>query len=607
MAEQERPGGEEGRPDPAATAADPPARRPVRVEVLGRVRLEPTEADRCLGGGQARELLALLVARRGRPTTTTRVIDALWPQEPPATAATIVHGLVRRIRRCLGTDAVVHDDRGYRLDLAPADVDLWTLDEHLRAGDRTLVQRSWREPAFGVYRDRPWARDAIADFASIVEVDGDLTAPRSRRRVPVSRLVGRRRELSTVTAAVRRSRLVTIVGLGGVGKTRLALEVLRELRPDHDAHIDIGAAAGPAAARLATELGLAPSGDPERDLRAVCSVIGRRSMVLLLDGCEHDLPGAAQAVETLLGTCIDLRIVATSRLTLGVPGEHVVPLLPFADPGDPRGDAVELLLDRAQGIGLSVPAADRVLAAEICERCAGVPLAIELGVSELVLGGLDADAGAVRQRDGRPGPISPEGAVDEVIDHALAQLSEHTRRTAVRLSPLVAGFTPELVGAVGPDGASATGILHELVANGLVVADTTGPTRRLRFLDRVRATLQQQVAPGDADVLLAALLDVFGAVRPDLEAPLVLPALGRAVAELPNGQALLDDLAARARPVDRLLLATVMAARQRGRRPAPARRAPTGRPRPTCRPSPWPGAGGPPAEPERPGRRAGPG
>lgn len=577
MGEQERPG-EAGRADPVAGAPahggdgdrqpqpdpghDGAAADAVRVEVLGRVRLAPPSVDRALGGGQARELLALLVARRGRPTTTTQVIDALWSDVPPATAPTIVHGLVRRIRRSLGNDVVAHDDRGYRLALDRAAVDLWALDEHLRAGDHAEVLRSWREPAFGVYHDRPWARDAIEPFAPIVEVDADLGVTRSRRRVPVSRLVGRRRELSTVAAAARRSRLVTIAGLGGVGKTRLALEVLRELRPDHDAHVDIGAAAGPAAVRLATELGLAPSGDPERDLRAVCSLVGRRSMVLLLDGCEHDLPGTAQAVEALLGTCVELRIIATSRLTLGVPGEHVVPLLPFADPGDPRGDAVELLLDRAQGMGLSVTAQDRARAAEICQRCAGVPLAVELGVNALLLGaGSDGGDGDGRGGDptGPTGPISPERAVDEVIDHALAQLSDPTRRAAVRLSPLVAGFTPDLAAAVAPEGASATGILQELVASGLVVAETAGPTRRLRFLDRVRAKLHQRMASDDADLLIAALLDVFRAVRPDLEAPVVLGALGRAVAELPNGQALLDDLAARGRPVDRLALATSMA------------------------------------------------
>lgn len=530
----------------------------VRIRVLGRVTVVDPEADRTLGGGQARELLAFLVARRGRPATTTEIIDTLWAESPPATAATIVHGLVRRIRKAIGSDLLAHDQRGYFLDLRSAVVDLWVLDEALRAGDRAAVRRAWRHPAFGVFATRPWAQVAVEPFAELIDPgDDDTGLLRARRRVPVSRLVGRRRELTSVGSAIRRSRLVTIVGLGGVGKTRLALEVLRELAPEGDVQVDVGAAAGPVGTRVAIDLGLASSGEPDRDLRATASLIGRRPLVLLLDGCEHDLSGSARVVEALLGTCPDLRIIATSRLTLGVPGEHVVPLLPFADPGDPRGDAVELLLDRARSMGLAVTAEDRPRAAEICRRAAGVPLAIELGVSELLLpdGGDDP---AARSGD-QPAPVSPERAVDEVVRHALAQLSDPTCRAAVRLAHLVSGFTPEMAAAVRPEGASATGILHELVACGLVIADTAGPTRRLRFLDRVRDALREQSAGDDLPAVTLAMVDALGAVRPALDGPVSSTALARAVAELPNAQALLDHLADRGRPVCRLVLATTAA------------------------------------------------
>src|SRR5690606_14306543 len=115
--------------------------------------------------------------------------------------------------------------------------------------------------------------------------------------------------------------------------------------------------------------------------------------------------GAALAVESLLAACPNLRIVATSQVPLGVPGEHVVPLLPFSAPGDARGDAVQLLLDRAQSMGLAVTPEDRARAAQICARAAGVPLAIELGVTDLLLA-------PARSEPADPPPgASPEQAV----------------------------------------------------------------------------------------------------------------------------------------------------------------------------------------------------
>jgi hypothetical protein len=526
-----------------------------QVEVLGRVGLTDPEADRALGTGQARELLALLVARRATATSTGDVVDALWPDgAPPATAVTIVHGLVRRIRGALGREAVATDEAGYRLALPPGAVDLWVVDDLLAEGRADEARRRWADPAFGPYASRSWARAGSQRSAAVLRPTPTETGLlRLRQREPVSRLVGRRRELAATVAACRRARLVVLVGLGGVGKTRLALEVVRQLDHTTVVHVDVGAAIGPVADRLAAEVGQATSGDPATDLRAAASLIGRRRQLLVLDGCEHDAAGCAEAIEVLLGACPELSIIATSRSSLGIPGEQVVPLLPFADPDDVRGDAVELLLDRAQGTGLALTAEDRVRAAEICRRSAGVPLAIELAVAELVFaaGALPATHVA--------GP-SPEEAVAASVAQATAQLSPSTAVIARRAAVLVAGFTPELVRTMDGQNPAATGSLHELVASGLVVGETAGGVRRLRFLDRVREHLVAASDASDLTVVQATLVEHFRAVRPDLTAPPSVPHLVRAATELANLQAVLAGLDEAGLTRERLVLATAAGA-----------------------------------------------
>lgn len=517
----------------------------VGVGVLGRVTVTAPDADRMIGRGQARELLAFLVACRGVPASTSAVIDALWPDEAPATATTIVHGHIRRLRSALGRDMIVSDPDGYRLALADDDVDLWRVDAAVRSGDHRRARQAWSEPVFGAYADRHWARRALMGLEHLGGIAADgVDLVRSRATTPVTRLIGRRRELAAVSTALERSRLVTIVGLGGVGKTRLALEAISS-EPE-SARVDIGASVGPVISRITGDVGLTATGDPSWDLRTVVSVIGGRRLLVLLDGCEHDAAGSAATIQELLASCPRLTILATSRVALGVPGEQIVPLVPFANPGDPHGDAVALLMDRAAALGSATDRLDRKRLAALCATTAGVPLAIELSVTDAVFGNGDRE---------RPSPgLHPADAVRSLVRLTLDELTPGAATAVHRVARLVDGFTPALLDGFRAPDTSAQGIVHELRAAGLLFSDTTDRLRRSRLLDPVRLVLLDRPDDGALQAVTGAVERLFRALRPTLAGPTVLAAFDAAVDELPNAEALLSALVAAGHHRDALRL-----------------------------------------------------
>lgn len=529
---------------------------PIRVTVLGRVAVTvggaPVEIDR----RQARELLGLLVANRGAVLTTAAIVDSLWDDEPPTTATTIIHGHIRRIRGVLGEEAVVHDGDGYRLDLPVDAVDLWSADEAARVGDHKRARTLWDEPPFGSFAERPWALAALTGLGHLAGVASE-SAPtvEARRVVPVGRFVGRRAELTTVSQALARNRMVTIVGLSGVGKSRLALEVAA--KSSDVVHIDIAGSVGPIATRIASGLGLVATGEPEWDRRAVESTIGQLDLLLVLDGCEGDTEDVGTVAETLLAACPGLRILATAPSALGAAYEIVVPLLTFADPGNPRGDAVELLRDRVSLLGMEVTRRDLPRLAEIGERTAGVPLAIELAATEAIF-----PAGVSAGGDGGDGPPpgrSPAAVLAATVDRVLGRLTAGTSTAAHRLARLPGGFTPTLLADLVEPDVSAPAVLYELRANGLVAPRDARRPWRLGLPDPVRAGLAARPDASATGAVVRVLTALNGQVRPDLAQPVDPGALQTAVAELANVDAVLADLERHGESGSALALATVVA------------------------------------------------
>ncbi|MEV4106430.1 ATPase [Nonomuraea sp. NPDC049695] len=202
--------------------------------------------------------------------------------------------------------------------------------------------------------------------------------------------VGRTRLLATLKRHLNESRLVTVTGIGGVGKSRTVLRLAHQVRshyPDGVWFADLGRLqdAGMVKQTIASALGIADQSS-RAESESLAEWVGERDMLLIIDTCEHLVSGCAELVHELLEAAPNLKVLATSRQSLNLPYEHVMPVPPLQVPGDDPGESlftnesVQLFAARA---GASVP--DFVLdennigpVAELCRRLDGIPLAIEL-------------------------------------------------------------------------------------------------------------------------------------------------------------------------------------------------------------------------------------
>ena len=197
----------------------------------------------------------------------------------------------------------------------------------------------------------------------------------------LDRLHGRENDLDVIGEALSHSPVVTLVGPGGIGKTRLALAVGMS---DADRVggvwlIELASIASSSDVPRAVADVLEVKEGPGRSLtQSVIAALQSRSALLLLDNCEHVIDGAAELVQAIAERCPNVRVLATSREALGVSGEQLITVGPL----DPAGPAVELFNERAQAISATFDAAaSRSDVEEICRRLDGVPLAIELAAA----------------------------------------------------------------------------------------------------------------------------------------------------------------------------------------------------------------------------------
>src|SRR6202046_2340125 len=353
------------------------------------------------------------------------------------------------------------------------------------------------------------ARVLATDFPPLRALD---TSPGNLRRA-TSSLIGRESELDEVQAAVKAHRLVTLTGVGGVGKTRMALEVAARVVdefPDGVWVFELAAVTDPASVpdAVAAVLGITQQRGMSVS-QTVAAALEGRMRLLVFDNCEHVRDAAADLVESILAQSATVRILATSREGLGIPDEQLR-LVPSLDLGAGIDSAaVDLFVERARGVasGFSMATTDEASAVvEICRRLDGSPLAIELAASRMA----SMTASEVRDRLDRRFRLlvgsrrGPER--HHTLRHAVAwsyDLLDDTEKALLdRCSVFAGGFDLESACAVmGSDDDFATlDLLDALVRKSLLVADRSSGRTRFSMLETIRQFAEDQlVASGDAD------------------------------------------------------------------------------------------------------------
>jgi predicted ATPase/DNA-binding winged helix-turn-helix (wHTH) protein len=327
---------------------------------------------------------------------------------------------------------------------------------------------------------------------------------------PVSELIGRDAELSEVTDLVTSHRLVTLIGEGGIGKTRLGIEVVRHLLgefPDGVWIAELGSLSDPdlVPAAVTTALRLDLSGGRISVERVANALRGKRFM-LLLDNCEHVIAAAAETASSLLRANAAARVLATSREPLRIEGECLYRVPPLAVPLDGIRDVDELL--RHGSVRLFVARARTadphfapegrlaIDAATICRHLDGIPLAIELAAGRSAALGVAEVAARLDDRfhlltDGHRTALPRHQTLRATLDWSFELLSEPERKVLRRLAIFAGGITLAAASVVAASGeitaSDVVDCVAKLIIKSLVAADGDDAGVHYRLLETTRA------------------------------------------------------------------------------------------------------------------------
>jgi len=341
---------------------------------------------------------------------------------------------------------------------------------------------------------------------------------------PLTSFIGRERELVEIKRLLPDTRLLMLVGIGGIGKTRLALQAAAEVMAayrDGVWLVSLAPLADPALvpSAVAQVLGVREAaGKPL--IESLCRQVKGRQLLLVLDNCEHVLKACTQLADAMLRGAADLTIIATSREPLHVAGEKSYPLVPLSLP-DPtakvesliQSEAVQLFVARAreQLPDFALTAVRAPVVAELCIHLDGIPLALELAAARIRTLSIEQLNARLHDRfklltSGSGSAPPRQRTLRATLDWSYDLLTEQQRVVLGRAGVFAGGFSLEAASAVAADGAidqfAVIDLLSQLVERSLVVADTNLADARYRLLETTRAyALEKLAESGETDAI----------------------------------------------------------------------------------------------------------
>ncbi|MGQ0550547.1 MAG: ATP-binding protein [Armatimonadota bacterium] len=387
--------------------------------------------------------------------------------------------------------------------------------------------------------------------------------------IQLTSFIGREREMAEVKRLLSTTRLLTLTGAGGCGKTRLALQVAAEVLEDFADgvwFVELAALSDPAFVSQAVASALGVREQPGRLLLVTLSdYLQSKHLLVAVDNCEQLVAACAQLTEILLRSCPNLRILVTSREPLGIAGEltYRVPSLSVPDlrclpdlRGVVRHEAVRLFVERAQFVVPTFQVTDRnaVALAQVCTRLDGIPLAVELAAARVKVLPVEQIAGRLDDRfrllaEGSRTALPRHQTLRATMDWSYDLLSEKERVLLRRLSVFVGGFTLETVEAICTGGdvdkSEVLNLLAHLVDKSLVVMGEQDGEARYRLLETVRQYgWERLLEAGEAEVTCGRHQDWYLGLaekaEPELEGAQQLAWLERLDVEYDNLRAALE-------------------------------------------------------------------